>query len=91
MAKIIKLTESDLVSIVKKVISEQKSSSQKIALPQESQKIKSEIGLTGNFQKSLRSVLFSSGSKQLSLKIPSLRLSNGTFKINGTNVEFQGS
>jgi hypothetical protein len=91
MAKVIKLTEKDLNKLVQRVMNEQKSTSQKIALSQESQKIKNEIGLTGNFQKSLRGVEFSNGSKKLSLKIPQLRISSGTFKINGTNIEFQGS
>lgn len=71
------------------LLSEQKSVSQKISLPQEVSKIQNSLGKNGTFQKDRKTVNLKSNGKEMSVMIPTLRLSGpGTWMVNGSNIIF---
>ena len=90
MRKKITLTESELVGLINKIISEQKVGfSNKLQLPNESRKLKSNLGEKGEFYKDRKVVVFKSGGKEMSFPVPTLRLSGpGQWEIDGTFIIF---
>ena len=102
MKKIVRLTESQLINVIKRVISEQESEfgvlNPKYNLPNETKQISSKVGNSGTYQIQDGQFTFSdlSGTKRYTLPIPSISLrinpplSKGRFTISGSTLALFG-
>ena len=93
MKKIIKLSESDLLKIVRRVIKEQEQLNESITLnnPNIVRTLKNnKLGGNGTFSAKGTKVNFAGSGKTMAINVPNFaNMTKGTWRINGTNIIFQ--